>query len=58
MILDNQQLTTDEVEHHLHFSHGSAHGITQNRLWSARWVQKKNSQKGKLQLFDQSAMAW
>jgi hypothetical protein len=34
MILDNQEMTTDEVgHHHLHFSHGSAHGMTQDRLW-------------------------
>jgi hypothetical protein len=30
MILDNQWMNINEAVHHLHFSDGSAHGITQD----------------------------
>jgi hypothetical protein len=44
MILDNQWGTIDEVVHHLCTSHGTAHGIIQDRLGfhkvCATWVPK------------------
>jgi histone-lysine N-methyltransferase SETMAR len=51
MILDNRQVTTDEVAYHLLISHGSVHEIIPNRLGfhkvCARWVPKKLTEEHK-----------
>jgi hypothetical protein len=45
MIVDNQQMTVNEVAHHLCISNGSAQEIIQDQLWfhkvCTRWVQKQ-----------------